>query len=228
MRTSASALIALVMTLHASAVLAQAPEYPPLSEYLMTRDAEIALARSAAPTNVAEQATIKILTPSGYDVVREGSNGFVCMVMRGWTAPTFTPVELRDLVYDGKIRAPICFDPEAARTVLPYYELRSRLGMAGKTPDEIASAIQAAHARGELPNRDGVSFAYMWSADQHLGPVGSWHPHMMVFAPYYENARLGDNGFAEPLPFVTDDAGTPFAVVVIPVDAALAIRARRP
>ena len=38
---------------------------------------------------------------------------------------------------------------------------------------------------------------------------------------------LGGNEFASPLPFVTDDAGTPFAVVVIPVDDKLAIKARQ-
>jgi hypothetical protein len=60
----------------------------------------------------------------------------------------------------------------------------------------------------------------------HLGPgVGHWHPHMMVFSPYYKNSMLGDNEFAKPLPLVTDDAGTPFAVVVIPVDDALAVKA---
>jgi hypothetical protein len=48
---------------------------------------------------------------------------------------------------------------------------------------------------------------------------------MMVFSPYYENAMLGNNPFGAPLPLVTDDAGTPFAVVVIPVDETLAIKA---
>jgi hypothetical protein len=32
-----------------------------------------------------------VLTTSGFQVVREGDNGFVCLVMRGWAAPTFTP-----------------------------------------------------------------------------------------------------------------------------------------
>jgi hypothetical protein len=193
---------------------------------MMSRDGEMALARSAAPANISGRATIKVLTTSGYQLAREGDNGFVCMVMRGWTAPTYTPEQLRDLVYDTTVRAPICFDPEATRTVMPYYELRSRLAMQGKTPDQIADGIQAALAKGELPKREGVSFAYMWSADQHLGPgVGHWHPHMMVFSPYYKNSMLGDNEFAKPLPLVTDDAGTPFAVVVIPVDDALAVKA---
>jgi hypothetical protein len=69
-----------------------------------------------------------------------------------------------------------------------------------KSPDEIAAGVEAAFAKGELPRRDEVSFAYMWSAQQNLvSGVGHWHPH------------------------VTDDAGTPFSVVVIPVDDKLAV-----
>jgi hypothetical protein len=207
----------------------QAPnrgKYPPLAEYLMPRDAEVALARSAAPPNISGRATIKILTETGFVVTRNGDNGFVCMVMRGWSAPTYTPEQFRDLVYDPTVRAPICFDPGAARTVMPYYELRSKLGMEGHPPDRIAQRVEAAYARGELPRRDGVTYAYMWSAEQHLGPgIGHWHPHMMVFSPYYRNETLGSNEFGQPLPVVTDDGGTPFAVVVIPVDDKLAIKA---
>ena len=47
---------------------------------------------------------------------------------------------------------------------------------------------------------------------------------MMVFAPYYTNAMVGGNAFGSPLPQLSDDAGTPFAVVVIPVDQSLAIK----
>ena len=208
-----------------SSIWAQGSKYPALSEYMMPRDTEIALARSAAPANISDRATIKVLTTSGYQVAREGDNGFVCAVMRGWTAPTYTPAQFRDLVYDATVHAPICFNPEASRTVMPYYELRSKFGMEGRTPDQIAEGIQAAYVKGELPKRDGVSFAYMWSADMHLGPgVGHWHPHMMVFAPYYDNSMLGGNEFGVPLPFVSDDAGTPFAVVLVPVDDKLAIK----
>lgn len=207
-------------------VRAQSPKYPPVADYLMARDAEVALARSAAPVNISSRATVKVLSASGYQVVHQGDNGFVCMVMRGWTAPTYTPAPFRDFVYEATIRAPICFDPEAARTVMPYYELRSRLGIEGHTPDQIAERVQAAYALGVLPKRDGVTFAYMWSADQQLGPgIGHWHPHMMVFSPYYTNPMLGGGEAARGVPFVSDDAGTPFAVVVIPVDDRLAIKA---
>jgi hypothetical protein len=220
--TTKGIILIMAMAVLATPALAQ---YPPLNEYLMPRDAEITLARSAAPANISDRATIKILTPNGYQVASEGNNGFVCMVMRGWAAPTYTPAQFRNLVYEAKVRAPICFDPVASRTVLPYYELRSKLGREGRTTDQIAESIQAAYVKGQLPKRDVVSFAYMWSADQELGPgIGHWHPHMMVFAPYYENATLGGNEFGTPLPQVSDDAGTPFTVVVIPVDNSLAVR----
>jgi hypothetical protein len=65
----------------------------------------------------------------------------------------------------------------------------------------------------------------MWSAHQHIGSgINAWHPHMMVFAPYSENAMIGGNAFGSPYPQVSDDAGTPFAVVVIPVDDKLAVK----
>ncbi|MEA3107697.1 MAG: hypothetical protein QOI88_2302, partial [Gammaproteobacteria bacterium] len=41
--------------------------------------------------------------------------------------------------------------------------------------------------------------------------------------PYQNNAMLGNNQFGLPVPFVSDDAGTPFSVVLIPVDDRLAI-----
>jgi hypothetical protein len=218
--------LALLASLDAIAIQAQGSKYPPLSEYLMPRDGEIALAKSAAPANISDLATIKVLTSSGFEVARQGSNGFVCEVMRGWAAPTYTPAQFRDLVYDPRVRAPICFDAIAAREVLPYYELRHKLGMQGKTTSQIAEGVEAAYARGELPGRSEVSFAYMWSADQFLFPaVGHWHPHMMVFVPYYVNTMLGGNEFGSPLPVVSDDAGTPFTVIVIPVDDKLAIKA---
>ena len=106
-------------------------KYPSIDEYLMSRDAEIALARTAAPANVSDHATIKILTKSGYKVAREGDNGAVCMVMRGFSAPTYTPAQFRDIVYDPHIHAPICFTAPAARSAMPYYELRTKLAMAG-------------------------------------------------------------------------------------------------
>jgi hypothetical protein len=216
-----------VPSAHSQTSKSQAREYPPIEEYLMQEASEIALAKSAAPANISDRATIKVFTKNGFAAVHHGDNGFVCLVMRGFTgAPTFTPVPVREAIsYDPKTLAPICLNPQAVKTVLPYYEFRTKLGLQGKKPEEIADAVKHAYERGELPKRDQVSFGYMWSADQVLGPAGHWHPHIMVYAPHYENPMLGGNTFGAALPQVSDDGGTPFSVVVIPVDQSLAIKA---
>lgn len=216
-------LLPLTLSLAGSAQAA-APSYPPVSAYMMPRDAEIALARTAAPDSISGPAAIRILTPAGYTDAVTGTNGFVCMVMRGFTAPSYTPAMILDLVYDPSVRAPICFNAQAAQQVMPYYELRTRLGLQGKTPAQITAGVEVANKDGTLPQRTGVSFAYMWSAEQNLGPaIGHWHPHLMIFAPYLTNDMLGNNPFGTPLPQLTDDAGTPFAVAVVPVDMHLAV-----
>jgi hypothetical protein len=210
----------------AAAGWAQGSKYPPLSEYMMAPEAEVALARSAAPENVSAHATVKILTTSGYKVAAQGDNGFVCMVMRGWAAAISTTARERDLAYDAKLRAPHCFDPVASRTVLPLQELQAKLGMEGNGPDQIAKEVQAAYANGKLPKMEAVAFAYMFSADQDLGlGLGAWHPHMMVYAPNYENSMLGGNTPDSGLPIV-GNGGTQFAVTVIPVDDRLAVKAK--
>jgi hypothetical protein len=221
-------LFLLLVTLVSAGMKAQEPKYPPLSEYMMPQADEVALAKSAAPQNISDHATIRVFTTSGYQTVHEGDNGFVCMVMRGFTgAPTFTPVQVRAYItYDARTRAPICLDPQAARTLLPYYDLRTKLGLEGKTADQISEGVQAAYANGGIPKRAEVSFGYMWSADQVLGPAGHWHPHMMVYLPNYENSMLGNNEPGDPLPRIGDDAGTPFAVGTIPVDDKLARQTR--
>src|SRR5260370_12981654 len=218
--------LGLLISLHAGAIFGQSHKYAPFSEIAMTPEAEIALARSAAPENISSHATVKILTPSGFKVAVEGDNGFVCIVMRGWGAPTFSPAFLRNLVYDSKVRAPICFNPVAVKTVLPLQEFRTKLGLEGKTPDEITAGVQAAYSKGELPKMETVALAYMFSADQYLGPMaGHWHPHVMIYTPNWDNAMVGGNQIVGPLPAIPDDSWAQFAVIVIPVDPAFFVKA---
>src|SRR5262245_55889284 len=47
----------------------QARTYPPIGEYLMPQAAEVALAKSAAPANISDRATIKVLTTAAFKVV---------------------------------------------------------------------------------------------------------------------------------------------------------------
>ncbi|HET7439599.1 MAG TPA: hypothetical protein VFJ56_08850, partial [Nitrospira sp.] len=69
-------LLFVLIGLAAISMKAQEAKYPPLSEYVMDRDAEIALAKSAAPDYISDHATIKVFTESGFQTVHEGDNGF--------------------------------------------------------------------------------------------------------------------------------------------------------
>src|ERR1700691_4590518 len=91
------------------------PSMAPIEQYLMTdRNAEIALARSAAPEAISRDATILVLGRHGYETAVEGKNGFVCAVERAWMGP-FDGAEF----WNPKVRGPLCFNPPAARSVLP-------------------------------------------------------------------------------------------------------------
>src|ERR1700686_412111 len=60
------------------------PSMAPLDQYLMDRNAEIALARTAAPPSISRDATVMVLGRHGYETAVEGKNGFVCLVERAW------------------------------------------------------------------------------------------------------------------------------------------------
>lgn len=200
----------------------QTRPYADFREYEMSRDAEVALARSAAPEKISSHATIKILTRNGFEVAAKGDNGFVCLVMRSWSAAPDV-----EAAYYARLRSPICFDPIAARTVAPAEELKTKLGLAGRSPEAIDQEIALRYGHGELPKMEGVAFAYMWSADQDTGPgFGHWHPHMMVYVPYYENSLLGGNKVGDhSAPFVVGER-SPYSVAIVAVDEKFAIKAK--
>jgi len=68
---------------------------------------EIALARSAAPPEISDSATIYVLGENNWEIAVRGSNGVACHVNRSWVASL----------------EPHCFDAEGAATIL-LMELR--------------------------------------------------------------------------------------------------------
>jgi len=63
----------------------------PLDQYLMDREAEISMARGAAPSSISNNATILVLGSHGYETVAEGTNSFTCLVERSWMSPFDDP-----------------------------------------------------------------------------------------------------------------------------------------
>jgi hypothetical protein len=123
------------------------PKMAAIGQYLMGKNAEIQLARSAAPDSISRDATILVLGRQGYETAVEGKNGFVCMVERGWIA-AFDWAEF----WNPKVRAPDCLNPQAARSILPIAFLRSRMVMAGRSKGETLSTVKAAFKNGQLPD----------------------------------------------------------------------------
>src|ERR1700680_3051295 len=163
---TAFALAGVLGTWRAQALAAKTP-YPsmaPLGQYLMTdRNAEIALARSAAPDSISHDARVLVLGRHGYETAVEGKNGFVCVVERGWMSPADAPG-----FWNPKLRGPICFNPPAARSVLPTTYKRTEMVLAGRTKAEIIDGNKAAFDRGELPALEPGAMSYMMSKEAYL------------------------------------------------------------
>ena len=122
----------------------QYPSMAPLDQYLMAdRDAEIALARSAAPPSIAKDARVLVLGKHGYETAVEGTNGFICMVGRNWTDGFDRPE-----FWNPKNRGPACYNPQAARSVLPIDLMRTNFALAGQSKEEIHQSMKAAIAKG--------------------------------------------------------------------------------
>lgn len=153
------------------------PKMAPLAQYLMPRDTEISIARSAAPKSVSDDAEVLVLTQGGFQTAVKGTNGFVCMVARSWSAGFDDPD-----FWDPKVRAPICYNAPAARSQVPATIKRTQVAMAGGSKDQILKAITAASDRGELPRAEPESMSYMLSRQTYLSnKVGHWLPHLMFY-----------------------------------------------
>jgi hypothetical protein len=163
------------------------PSMAPLDQYLMERDAEIALARSAAPESISHDADVIVLGRHGYETAVKGKNGFVCMVERSWSAPIDDPD-----FWNPKLRGPICFNPPGARFNLPLTIKRTELVLAGRSEAQMFEAIEAAFDKKELPTPESGAMCYMLSKQGYLSDLGGrWHPHLMFFVPLTEPAAWG-------------------------------------
>ena len=163
---------------YAQLAKAPCPAMAPLGEYLMPESAEIALARSAAPASISGDAEVMVLRRDGYATAVKGKNGFVCIVERAWGKATDDSE-----FWNQKMRAPHCFNPQAARTFLQIYLMKTKLVLAGKSKTEIFKATTSALDHKELPPLEPGAMAYMMSKQQYLSDHDvSWHPHVMFFA----------------------------------------------
>src|SRR5271163_639047 len=159
----------------------------PLDQYLMERNAEIALARSAAPESISQDAEVMVLGRHNYETAVKGKNGFVCLVWRSWTAGTDDPV-----FWNPKLRGPVCLNALAARSQVPLTLEKTEVILASRSKDQMSQAIEAAFDRKELSTPETGAMCYMMSKQGYLSDSdGHWHPHLMFFLPLTDPAVWG-------------------------------------
>lgn len=182
------------------------PKMAPIDQYLMVdREAEIALARSAAPESISRDAEVLVLGRHGFETAVQGTNGFVCIVGRGWTSAPDADF------WNPKVRVPICVNAPAARSYLLRVTKETGWILAGQTKAQLIETIAAAIERKELPPMEPGAMCYMMSKQGFGGDsVPHWPPHLMFFYSETDPAIWGANlpgspviGFADPLEHLT-------------------------
>jgi hypothetical protein len=217
--SGAFALAVVLGTWQAQALDAKTP-YPtmaPLEQYLITdRNAEIALARSAAPDSISRDAKILVLGRQGYETAVEGKNGFVCVVERAWMSPSDHPE-----FWNPKLRGPICFNPAAARSILPLTIKRTEWVLARLSKAQIMDNLKTAVDRKELPALEPGAMSYMLSKQAYLTDAdGHNMSHLMIYVPLTQSAAWGADLPGSPVMFGGQFQGAPepITVFLVPVE----------
>jgi hypothetical protein len=191
LRSAAAAMLLCASAAHATDYSAIAP----VDQYLMERSAEIALAQSAAPPSIAGKASVLVLTRHGYDTAVKGSNGFVCAVERGW----MSQYDFAQF-WNPHMRGPLCYNPAAVRSILPYTIRRTELVLAGRSKTEIANAIKDDIEKHKLPPLEAGAVTYMMSKQGYLNDKArNWKPHLMFYFPRAAAATWGADLPGSPL-----------------------------
>jgi len=170
------------------------PSMAPVSQYLMDRNSEIELARSAAPESIAKDAEVLVMGSKGYETAVSGKNGFVCLVQRSWTAGPDDPE-----FWNPKVRAPLCYNAPAARTYLPFAIKKTELILAGSSKEQMIDGIKEALDKKEIPPVEANSMVFMLAKQGYLNDgAGAWRPHVMMISPATDPSVWGANSDATP------------------------------
>lgn len=178
------------------------PIMAPVEQYRMASTSEeVALSRSAAPTSISGDASVLTLGDHGYETALKGKNGFVCLVQRSW-ASGFEEADF----WNPKLRAPICFNAAAVRSVLPGYLERTKWVLAGVSRTDMISRTKAELAANRIATPEPGAMSYMMSKQGYLGDLaGHWHPHLMFFRVHTDGADWGADLHGSPVFAARDD-----------------------
>ncbi len=125
----------------------------------LPRDVEIQLALSALPPHLRDNATVYVLNPAkGFEVARKGTNGFHALVARTGDDTFRGAWPLTE--YRDDILYPISFDEAGAKAQMRVFFDAAEMQANGTPPVELKRIIQDRHKTGyyKAPERAGVSY----------------------------------------------------------------------
>ena len=193
------------------------PAMAPLEQYLIAdRDDEIAMARSAAPKSLSDDAEVLVLGRHGYETAVKGKNGFVCLVERAWMNPGDDDPEF----WNPKQRGPICLNPQAVQSILPLTIKKTNLVLSGLPKAKIVEAFRP-FGKNELPPLMSGAMSYMMSPRQYLSDAfGHAMPHLMFYLSRVDGMAWGADLPGSPVMLALKQvpgAAEPVTMFIIPV-----------
>lgn len=164
---------------------------------------EIALAKTAAPASISDEAEVLTLGPKGYETAVKGTNGFVCFVDRSWSKPFDDPE-----FWNPKVRAPQCANSAAARSMLPIVRERAGWVMGGASKAEIAARTRTELLAQAMPTPEPGNMVYMMAKQGYIADGGAphWHAHVMFYLPVKNVPSWGAERHGVPVAQSDDEA----------------------
>jgi hypothetical protein len=182
--------------------VAWAQEVPETVDSSTPRELQIKIAEAAAPPAVSAKATVLVLGKAGYEVARQGTNRFTCLINR----------ERKDTM------EPECYDAEGAATTLKATRFVEEQRAKGVSEEKIATAVEAGYKSGRFkaPRRPGI--VYMMSPynrvfNPETKTVIRFPGHLMFYAPYLTAKDVGEGDGA---PYLTSPGKPDNLMVVVP------------
>lgn len=153
---------------------------------IRTEACEAALALSALPARLRDDASIYVWNDGDYQRTAAGTGRFHCFVARNHS---------RSVI-------PQCFTTSGVDNIMAGELFKSRLVMHGAAPNDAIDAFEARVEKGEFvaPDEPGINYmmsAYNWIYQAARDEFIAVPPHVMFFAPNVEPEAVGSATFPE-------------------------------
>jgi hypothetical protein len=165
-------------------------------------EVQIRIAKLAAPPAVSDHANIYVLGAQGYELVKQGDNGFSCLVEREKT----------------NTMEPECYDAEGSDTTFKVRLFVEHQRASGISDQEIERSVKAGYTSGQFkpPSKAGIVYMlsdYNYVLNPETGKIIHFPGHLMFYAPYATEKTVGSGDGA---PYIVHPGEPDALMIVVP------------